>query len=391
MTTTPYTAENAAELARNAINALLAVDVRGHSILDRLQFSTAGREISKMATDALDALTQRTAVRSTEDAVSHFKQLIAESSPEELQAVRTIFAEVLGLEQRAAPVSGIWLPIDTAPKDGTKILALEAGEPIVTAWTNDYFGHQGGKGGGSGWFSYRYHDNYGDHPVHDDPECWMPIPITPDTELPGMWERSDFEGGRDEVRGPDWKPTQPATGPDQSVYEAIAANYFGDTKQEAGYLIQVFRPDGVTPNGKPQYHHTKESAEEQSKYLSEDGYKHSVAAIFTHPPEATALAQQVKDKVIDTVHSVWRNHDAPAFFISRLEQAIAAIPIPEPRPDALEELERDAKRYRYLRETDDFPHVVEGCGGDRVLVGQVKGEILDATVDEAINQQNGKD
>jgi hypothetical protein len=27
----------------------------------------------------------------------------------------------------------------------------------------------------------------------------------PDAELPGMWERSDFEGGQDEVRGPDWK------------------------------------------------------------------------------------------------------------------------------------------------------------------------------------------
>jgi hypothetical protein len=30
---------------------------------------------------------------------------------------------------------------------------------------------------------------------------------TPDAELPGMWERADFEGGKDEVRGPDWKRT----------------------------------------------------------------------------------------------------------------------------------------------------------------------------------------
>jgi hypothetical protein len=28
----------------------------------------------------------------------------------------------------------------------------------------------------------------------------------PDNELPGMWERADFEGGEDEVRGPDWRP-----------------------------------------------------------------------------------------------------------------------------------------------------------------------------------------
>ena len=29
---------------------------------------------------------------------------------------------------------------------------------------------------------------------------------TRDEELPGMWERSDFEGGPEEVRGPDWRP-----------------------------------------------------------------------------------------------------------------------------------------------------------------------------------------
>lgn len=28
----------------------------------------------------------------------------------------------------------------------------------------------------------------------------------PDNDLPGMWSRSDFEGGIDEVRGPDWTP-----------------------------------------------------------------------------------------------------------------------------------------------------------------------------------------
>lgn len=30
-----------------------------------------------------------------------------------------------------------------------------------------------------------------------------------DNELPGMWERADFEGGREEVRGPNWKSPQP--------------------------------------------------------------------------------------------------------------------------------------------------------------------------------------
>jgi hypothetical protein len=30
----------------------------------------------------------------------------------------------------------------------------------------------------------------------------------PDNELPGMWEKADFTGGKDEVRGPDWKPNK---------------------------------------------------------------------------------------------------------------------------------------------------------------------------------------
>lgn len=43
---------------------------------------------------------------------------------------------------------------------------------------------------------------------------WSPLRpmreiVLPDTELPGMWETSDFEGGPDVVRGPDWKPGDP--------------------------------------------------------------------------------------------------------------------------------------------------------------------------------------
>jgi hypothetical protein len=34
--------------------------------------------------------------------------------------------------------------------------------------------------------------------------------VIPSSELPGMWERADFEGGLDEVRGPDWtRPIPP--------------------------------------------------------------------------------------------------------------------------------------------------------------------------------------
>lgn len=39
-------------------------------------------------------------------------------------------------------------------------------------------------------------------------------PIANDNELPGMWERADFEGGPPpEVRGPDWKRPAGVTAP----------------------------------------------------------------------------------------------------------------------------------------------------------------------------------
>lgn len=33
----------------------------------------------------------------------------------------------------------------------------------------------------------------------------------PEMDLPGMWSQSDFLGGVDVVRGPDWKPGDPDT------------------------------------------------------------------------------------------------------------------------------------------------------------------------------------
>lgn len=63
------------------------------------------------------------------------------------------------------------------------------------------------------------------HPDPDDPStdtvhgcdgcCSPPIgalsgtPVFQDDDLPGMWCHSDFEGGVDFVRGPDWKPGDP--------------------------------------------------------------------------------------------------------------------------------------------------------------------------------------
>lgn len=71
-----------------------------------------------------------------------------------------------------------WQPIETAPKDGTKILAYDEGI-ILTAWTNDANEYQGGRGGPAGWFSGQYRDHWGDYPVLDTPTHWMPIPAPP--------------------------------------------------------------------------------------------------------------------------------------------------------------------------------------------------------------------
>ena len=69
-------------------------------------------------------------------------------------------------------------PIDSAPKDGTKILAWDAddSEPYITSWTDDAWKAQGGSGGPSGWFHGKYRDRWGDYPLIDRPVTWMPLP-----------------------------------------------------------------------------------------------------------------------------------------------------------------------------------------------------------------------
>lgn len=76
-----------------------------------------------------------------------------------------------------------WQTMDTAPRDGTRILAkgLDAFNRLddhvyITSWTNDVYAVQGGRGGPSGWFSGNYGDHWGDDPIMDKPVLWMELP-----------------------------------------------------------------------------------------------------------------------------------------------------------------------------------------------------------------------
>ena len=68
-----------------------------------------------------------------------------------------------------------WQPIETAPKDGTEVLACRAGKK----W-RQVLGWQWGSGGYDGWY------NSGGRSYN--PTHWMPIPDLPD--LPSIEEMS---------------------------------------------------------------------------------------------------------------------------------------------------------------------------------------------------------
>lgn len=77
----------------------------------------------------------------------------------------------------------MWEPIDTAPKDGTEIVAWsECDGMVVTMWTDDVYALNGGSCGPRGWFSYRYDDRWGDRPRFDHPTHWMPNAKPPNAQ-----------------------------------------------------------------------------------------------------------------------------------------------------------------------------------------------------------------
>lgn len=77
-----------------------------------------------------------------------------------------------------------WRDIESAPRDGTRILVCDAGDDpdsYITAWSDDVYTFQGGKGGPRGWFSGSYADHWGDRPTLDNPKFWQPLPAPPES------------------------------------------------------------------------------------------------------------------------------------------------------------------------------------------------------------------
>jgi hypothetical protein len=84
--------------------------------------------------------------------------------------------------EHAAFLGEQWQPIATAPRDGTWLLACEAGDelPYLCYWEEDLYRPNGGSGGSSGWFAQNWMDRWGDCPKAEHPTHWMPIPQLPE-------------------------------------------------------------------------------------------------------------------------------------------------------------------------------------------------------------------
>ena len=73
-----------------------------------------------------------------------------------------------------------WRPIDTAPQDGTEIIALFALRSLdgKRTWIHDFVHWRNGNGY-PGWYDPR-----GGHWKHHQPTHWMPLPAPPEDPEP---------------------------------------------------------------------------------------------------------------------------------------------------------------------------------------------------------------
>jgi hypothetical protein len=63
-----------------------------------------------------------------------------------------------------------WQPIETAPKDGTKILAWEFDDYTIVWWGVS----------ASGWYGWKFSDDW----ISCYPTHWQPLPAPPESPTP---------------------------------------------------------------------------------------------------------------------------------------------------------------------------------------------------------------
>jgi hypothetical protein len=97
-----------------------------------------------------------------------------------------------------------WLPIDTAPRDGTEIIVLlcpDRAVPIVrTAWWrtgvgDDTYPPENECPEDEGWWSYRHSVTQEHLTGYQTPLLWMPMPLIPRgiIECPGPESEADHD------------------------------------------------------------------------------------------------------------------------------------------------------------------------------------------------------
>ena len=74
-----------------------------------------------------------------------------------------------------------WQPIETAPKDGTRILVSSRGVSYIAQWREDC--QHGGHESGPGWQEFECEDEY--YSLSVTPTLWRSLPAPAST--PGVW------------------------------------------------------------------------------------------------------------------------------------------------------------------------------------------------------------
>jgi hypothetical protein len=125
------------------------------------------------------------------------------------------------------------------------------------------------------------------------------------------------------------------TGDTQAPHPEAVKWYAGDTQQEAE--AWMWRRNYDNGGYATELCNTREHAESLKEVFHNGKTYDEIIPLFTHPPEASALAQQVKDKAVEALRELMHKQTLPTHvsLVAKCAETIAAISIPEPRPDAL--------------------------------------------------------